>query len=704
MEKLFYPESIAVIGVSERIDNFGKNIVKNLMDFQYEGKIYPVGQHEGNVQGLKIYQSVEEIPGKIGLAVFLIPSRFVPEHFAACAKKGVKRAVISSGGFSEFGAERAELENQLLSIAKENDIRFLGPNCIALINQDNGICLPFVRMSRFPNGNVSLLTQSGGVGLGLIYMFASQNLGINKYVSLGNKLNIGEPDMIKFLETDKSTGVIGFYLEEINRGREFMEAVRGCTKPIVIMKTNTTEIGAKTAKSHTAAIANDDKIVDAAFRQVGVSRVSELDEIAPACKIFAMPPMKGNRIAIITPTGGYAVILADLCEKNGFVLPEFPKGFTDYVQKHVRAGVINLNNPLDLGDMFDLQMVSNTIMRALQEEEFDALMLSWIYMKNAGITADSINIFPHLDKMLKLIPKPVVLSLVGNPADIAEIQKTTKYPIFTTPEESLHALKLLYDYSTKATDLRAQQPVIKEIDEKAIALILDAAAAEGRQELGMESLEILAAAGIPTAKTRLAATAAEAAEAASALGFPVAVKIASPDVLHKTEVKGIILNIYTVSECADAFTKLTEGVKKAMPESRVLGVYVQKMAVSGREIVIGAKENESFGHVVLFGLGGIFVEALEDVALRVAPIGPMDADIMITEIRAKKVLGAFRGMEPADTEALKDILFRISTLVTKFPMIKELDINPVIAYEAGKGCLAVDARIILGKNHFGTSQ
>ncbi len=696
MEKLFYPESIAVIGVSESTDNFGKLIVKNLLDFQYEGKIYPIGQKEGYVYGLKIFTGVEQVPGKIGLAIFLIPARFVPEHFEACARKGIKRVVISSGGFSEFGEERKDLEERLLRVARENDIRFLGPNCIALINQDNGVCLPFVRMGRFPNGRIALLTQSGGVGLSFIFMFSAQNLGINKYVSLGNKLNIGEPDLIRFLEKDASTGIIGFYLEEIAEGRAFMDAVRGCTKPIITIKTNTTETGAKTAKSHTAAIANDDRVVDAAFRQIGVARVNDLDELAPACKIFDMPPMKGNRVAIITPTGGYAVILSDLCEKYGFTLPPFPKDFTDYVSKHVRAGVINLNNPLDLGDMFDLQMVANTVMRALQEEEFDALLLSWIYMRDIGITIDSVNIFPLLDKMLKMIPKPVVLSMVGNPADIAQLQKTTKYPIFSTPEESIRALKILYDYSNSAIKLRTQQPVLKDIDEKTIAGILDKAAAAGRKELGMESLEILAAAGIPTSPTKLAASPSDAAAAARELGFPVALKIASPDILHKTEVKGIILNINSEKDCEAAFAKLTEGVKKALPNSNILGVYVQKMAAHGREVVIGAKENDCFGHVVLFGLGGIMVEALEDVALRVAPIGPIDADVMISEIKAKKVLGAFRGMPPADKEAIKDILFRVSTLVTEFPKIKELDINPVMAYETGKGCLAVDARIILG--------
>lgn len=696
MEKLFYPDSIAVVGVSESYDNFGRNIVKNLLDFQYEGEIYPVGTKCGFVYGLKIFTSVEEIPGKVDLAVFLIPARAVPEQMEACARKGIKRLCISSGGFSEFGAERRELESRLLGIAKENGIRFIGPNCIALINQDNGVCLPFVRLSRFPNGGISLLTQSGGVGLSLIYMFSAQNLGINKYVSLGNKLNVGEPELIPFLEKDKSTKLMAFYLEEIERGREFMQAVRGCEKPIVVLKTNTTEIGARTAASHTAAIANDDRIVDAALRQVGVARVRDLDEMAPACKIFEMPPMKGNRVALITPTGGYAVILADMCEKYGFTLPEFSPNFVDFVSKHVRAGVIKLTNPLDLGDMFDLQMVANTVIAAIQEDQFDAILVSWIFMRDAGIAVDTFNIFPLLDKMLKAIPKPAILSLVGDPSEIVQIQKTTRYPIFSSPEESVRALAILRDYHCESKMLRTQSPVFAEIDEKKVRKILDGAKAAGRSELGMEALEVLEACGIPVAPMKLAADARTAAAAAHKLGFPVALKIASPDILHKTEVKGIKLNISSEEECAAAFESLAVGVKEKMPDAKILGCHVQKMVSGGREFLIGAKENESFGHVVMFGLGGVLVEVLEDVAIRVAPLGPIDAERLLTEIRASRVLGAFRGMLPADCKAIKDVLFRVSTLVTKFPEIKELDINPIAVFELGHGCTAVDARIVLG--------
>ncbi len=694
MRKIFYPESIAVIGVSESHDNFGRNIVKNLLDFQYQGRIYPVGNKGGSVFGLKIYKSVEDISGAVGLAVMLIPSRAVPEQFEACARKGIKRVCISSGGFSEFGGERKELEQRLIDVARENDIRFIGPNCLAIINQDHGVCLPFVRMSRFPVGNVSLMTQSGGVGLSFIYMFAAQNLGINKYVSLGNKLNIGEQDLIPFLESDDCTGVIGMYLEEIDKGREFMEAVRGCRKPIVVLKSNTTATGARVAASHTAAIANDDRVVDAALKQVGVARIENMHDMTAACKIFKMPPMKGNRVAILTPTGGYAVILADMCEKYGFEIPPFSKDFVDDVSKHVRAGVIRLTNPLDLGDMFDLQMVAHTVVRAMQEPQFDALILSWIFMRDTGLTSDSVNIFPILDSMLKRIPKPIALSLVGSPSDISQIQKTTDFPIFSSPEGSLRALSILRNHHSSAGELRAQIPIIKEdIDKESIERALDAAGEGG--QLGVEALDVLQACGIPTVPVKLAATAEEAVVAASEMGYPVAMKIASKDILHKTDSGGVKLNISSDKECRAAFEEMMKSAAEKVPGAALSGVHVQKMAAQGREMIVGATLNESFGHVVTFGVGGVAVEALGDISIRVAPIGPLDASALLDEIKASRMLGAFRGMPPADRDALKDVLYRVSTLVTKFPRIKELDINPLIAYEEGKGCAAVDARIIL---------
>lgn len=693
MKKLFYPSSIAVFGVSEAQDNFGRNIVKNLLDFHFEGEIYPIGRKEGSVYGLDIRTSIEEVEGDVDLAVFLVPARFIPGYMEACAEKGVRRMMISSGGFSELSEDGASLEKQILDIAQKYGIRFLGPNCIAAINQDIGMCLPFVRMHRFIDGPVSCLTQSGGVGLSLINQLTGQNVGINKYISLGNKLNVGEEDMIPFLEEDENTKLILFYLEEIGRGREFMEAVRGCTKPVVVLKSNTEAETASVAQSHTAAIANDDRVVNAAFRQLGVTRPDEFEQVVPTCKAFSMPEMKGNRVAVITPTGGYAVIIADMCAKYGFELPAFPQPFIDEVSKHVKAGVIRLSNPLDLGDMFDFEMVAHTVMQAIQQDEFDAIVLSWILLRDIGV--DKLNIFTYLDRMRKATPKPVILSLVGDPLDIAQIQKQTKYPIFTSPEQSIRALARLRDFHRDAIALRTQKPALKEIDGGRVRQIIDAARRDGRAELGMESLELLDACGIPAAPFALAASAGDAARKAAEIGFPVAMKIASPDILHKTEVSGVRLGVKTEAECRAAFDELTASAAEAAPGSAISGVYVQGMVSGAREMLAGINYNEAFGHVVVFGLGGTLVEALEDVSMRITPLGPMDAEKMICEIRSKKILGEFRGMAPADVEAIQDALLRLSTLVGEFPEIRELDINPLAVFPAGGGCAAVDARIVL---------
>lgn len=694
MRDLFYPDSIAVFGVSESKDNFGRNIVKNLLDFQYDGKIFPVGRSSGKVYGLRIYENIDEIQEKIDLAVFLIPAKHIPVYFEACAKKGVKRMIVSSGGFSELAGDRADIEQKILDLAEEYDVRFLGPNCIAMINQDNGICLPFVRMRRFEDGPVTVMTQSGGVGLSLINMFTGQNLGINKYVSLGNKLNIDESDLVNFLKEDESTGILCFYLEEIEHGKRLMEAVRGCEKPVVILKSNVEPETAKVANSHTAAVANDDRVVDAALRQCGVTRVREMEELTPICKAFTLPPIKGNRVAIITPTGGFAVILADMCAKYGFELPPYPEAFLSEVSTHVRAGVIKLSNPLDLGDMFDVEMVAHTVTQAMKQPEFDALILSWIILKDIGVGVSAVNIFPQIERMMKKFGKPVILSLVGDPTDIAHMRKTTKFPVFSSPEESIKALAAMRDFHTAAKKLRTQEPVRREIDAKGIRAIIDKRIKEEGKEIGGATLDILAACGIPVAETALCATKEEAVAKAESFGGPVAMKLSAKGTLHKTEIGGVTLGINGAEACAAAYEKMMGSAKKVVAPDAIDGVLVQKMITGGRELVAGINKNSSFEHIVVFGMGGIYVEALKEVAMRVAPLGEMDAEALLNESAASKIIDAFRGMKPADRNQLKDVFYRLSELATAFPEIKELDINPLILTADGE-IVAVDARMVV---------
>lgn len=693
MKTLFFPKSIAVFGVSESKTNFGRAIVKNLIDFGFQGNIHPIGQNEGSVYGLPILTSISDVEGEVESAIFLIPAAAIPEKLEACGQKGVTRAVISSGGFSEFSGERAGLEQEIVSIAAKHGIRFIGPNCLGMINQDNGMCLPFVRMSHFPTGPVALMTQSGGVGLSVINNFVGNNIGINKYVSLGNKLNIDEGDLIPFLETDESTKMVCMYLEEIDKGRHFMEAVRRTGKPVIVYKANTTEAGAKMAASHTAAVANDDAVVDAALRQVGAVRVNNLLEMAPACNAFKMPVMKGNNVAVITPTGGHAVICADACERLGLALPPFPEQLIKDVEKNVRAHVIKLKNPMDLGDMFDLEMYATIVLRLMREPAIDALMLSFIFLDNIPGGAVG-NIFPMLQRLCEQYKKPIALAIAGNANDVNNLRRNTAYPIFETPEQAIFALSLLRDHSLNV-ERRQDAPELPEIDAAKINGIIDTALAAGRAELTAEAGDILRACGIPTIEETLAPYEDAAAAAAAACGLPVVMKIASPGILHKTEAGGVAVGLDSIDAVRAAFRKITESARRYKPGAEIRGVTVQKMIPPARELLMGINYNEQFGHVVVFGLGGVYVEALRDVTMRIAPMSRRDAESMLDDIRGSRLLGAFRGMAAADRGALAGILLRLSALTQACPRIRELDINPLMVPAGDLPCVAVDARIVV---------
>ncbi|MFH1538068.1 MAG: acetate--CoA ligase family protein [bacterium] len=696
MKGFFYPKSVAVFGVSPKYDNWGRNIVKNLIDFDYKGKIFPIGTSEGAVYGMTIRQSIGEIEDPVDLVIFLIPANAIPEHLRACGEKGIKRVVISTGGFSEFSAERKNIEDEIVEILKEYDMRLIGPNGIGIINNEVGLCLPFVRLRRFPMGPVSLMTQSGGMGLSFIKLLTADNIGLNKYVSLGNKLDICEAELVPFLEEDEKTEIICMYLEEICRGQEFMGMMRKVKKPVLVYKTNVTEQSRNIAQSHTASIANDDRVVDAALRQARVIRVPDTKAMITAAKALKLPPMRGNRVAVMTPTGGYAVILADECGKRGFVLPPFPDEFIDDIKQHVRAGVISMSNPLDLGDLFDMEMLALTITRAMQEKNFDALVLGWMLMQDTGMAmSGAFNVFPFLEKMVKDYNKPVSLCLVGDPSDLEKIKRHTKLPIFDSPEEAVEALGVLYQY-TKWSGEGIGEPEIFSFDKKRVDEIISSS----KKEVGfMEAMEVLSLLDIPAAEVRRAANADEAAKAAGEMGcklgcklcFPVAVKVLSAEASHKSDIGGVRLGLRSADEVRAAAGEMLKAVGSAE------GVAVQKMAEAGREVIVGAKRNKEFGPVVAFGLGGIMVEAMEDVALRVAPLSRRDAEEMLGEIRGVKVLGEFRGKPAADREALVDVILRVSSLMAACPEIQELDINPVIVYGEGRGCLAVDARIILGE-------
>lgn len=679
MNTLFYPRSVVVIGVSNDPVNLGRSIVQNLDRFKFEGPVYCVGKDGGYLEERKIYTSIEDIEEVPDLAVFLIPARFIPETMNACGKKGIRYAVIETAGFTEFGEEGRELEDRLRHVAQKWNIRFVGPNCISIVNLENGLVLPFVPFnpSGTKQGHVSLAAQSGGVVVDSVRIFSLENLGFNKLISMGNKLDLNENNFLEYLISDPGTHIIGLYLENIVDGRRIMNGAYQSDKPIIVLKANIADSSRKIAQFHTTALAGDDTVADAAFRQAGLIRVSNMQEMMDNFKIFSLPPLKGPRLGLLCRSGGQAVMVADAAYRHGFKLSQFSDDFFAFVKKEVRAGVIRLTNPLDLGDVFNLQTHIEIMEKALQEEDVDGLVFSHAYVTDFEVqpSEDLIRAARDLSFTYR---KPVVVTVVPRKREWFAMKEAADFPVFSEADDAIRALSNSFRHFTDRSFPGWSQKRIPPCKMSASDHWQNSSRLLGPGE----SYKLLASAGLPVADYRVIKEAREGVKAANEMGYPVAVKIASPNVLHKTEERGVELNIADSSEL--------ERVIGDMDGDEFL---IQKMADAGREVIIGGKQDNEFGPIILFGLGGIFVEVMKDVALRVAPIEDDDAESMIADIQGARLLDGFRGQPPADKTVLKRCLVTISGLLYDHPEITNLDINPMIVGDDGMGCVIVDAKI-----------
>jgi len=679
MEKIFYPKSVMVVGVSPEEHNLGRNIVENLDRFGFEGPVYPVGREGGSLNGRKIAPDIEAVEAECDLVVFIIPARYIPDAMEKCGRKGIRFAVIESAGFAEYGEERRELEARLCAVAKKWNIRFVGPNCISVMNMQNGLILPFVPFNPggIRQGCVSFVAQSGGVLVDSVRLFGLENLGFSKLASIGNKLNLNENNFIEFLTADGDTRVIGLYLEGIADGRRLMNAAYGTEKPIIVLKANTNDASRKIAQFHTASLVGDDATADAAFRQAGLIRVTNMQELMEHFKIFSMPLLKGPRLALICRSGGLGVMVADATYRSGLTLAEFSDDFYAAVRKNVRAGVIRMTNPLDLGDVFDLNAHMEIIEKALKEKDVDGVVFGHAYVSNTEV-APSEKLIEAAGELSFRYDKPVVFTIVPRKQDWFAFKEVTDFPVFSEAEYAIRALGNSYRHFKNLKVHAGREKKIplfarpEEIDNAVSATLLGPA----------EAYKLLQSAGLPVADWRVVKTADEARRTAAAMGYPVALKTADPAILHKTDAQGVVLNIASLTE-----------LEQAMHHMETDAFLVQKMAHPGREVIIGGKVDNEFGPIILFGLGGIFVEVLKDTVLRVAPVDEDEARLMIDEIRGRRLLGAFRGRPPADEEALVHCLVSVSRMLYEHPEINNLDINPMIVGNEGEGCLIVDAKI-----------
>jgi acetyltransferase len=698
MREIFYPHSVAVIGVSNSPDNMAQWIIRNLMEFGFQGIIYEVGIKGGTYAGRRIYKSILEIPDPVDLAVIFTPARIVPAILEECGRKGIRRAVVEAAGFREYGEEGKKIEQDLVRVAQKYGIRFVGPNCIGVINMENGLCTPFPPLQRVvQSGDISMISQSGGVGMSVLNLMGNEGLGLNKFVSAGNMLNIQTEELLAYYIEDPGTRYILLYLEGIQNGRRLMKISKESTKPIVAFKSNIGQFGRSIASSHTASLSSNDKVVDAAFRQSGIIRVNDATTLGNDLKILRLPPMRGRNLAIISRSGGHAVIAADACEMSGFRLAPFPKEFIEEIERHFRASVIKLTNPLDLGDLFDLEIYLKIIDRTLAQRDVDGIVfLHTFFVGTEG--KKSRELFVRITELTKKYDKPVALYVSTEIEEVNWLRKNLDYPVFTQVVETVRALELNRWYHAEIQRIRQPEEIpIYPANPDLARGLLENAMAEKRDLFLHEAAEILRIYGIPMIRGVPVPDEEEAIQAARELGFPVAMKVIAKEISHKSDVGGVQLNLRSEAGVAAAYRDMVQRIQQSYPEAKIEGVLIQPMATGGRELIIGGRQDEQFGPVVMVGLGGIFVEIFGEVALRVAPISRREAREMIDELRGIAMFKGARGSKPSDLEAVIGALLRLSQLLCDLPEIREIDINPLRVFQEREGCLGLDVRMILQK-------
>ena len=694
MQKFYYPQKVAVVGVSENPSNLGRGIILNMREAGYTGKIYPVGPRGGTVYGLPIYTHLRDLPEAVDLVAVLTPARFVPQVVADCGELGISRVVVESGGFSELGEQGRALEQEIIGLIERYNLRLIGPNGLGLMNMEIGLSLPFSQIVPVPRrGNISVIAQSGGVGMHVIAWMTKEGLGLNKFLSLGNKLNVKENEALAYFLEDPGTEMIYLYLEGLEDGRGLLQVAKHATKPIFLQMPNVVAETSKIAMSHTASLATDEKVVDAACRQGNIFRVLRQSDFLNAAKMVGQARVKGNRLVILSRSGGEAVVGAYASKRYGFDLPPLAPGLADFILESSRAQIIKPGNPIDLGDIFDFEVYSKVMDHLCQDPEVDAVLLNYgpVYDPER---AEARGMAQHLIKRSRKSGKPLAISVCATLEEEDFFRDELKVPVFHFPGDAVRALAYSRDFALRhpPDDLTTGQP---DFDEKELARLLATGAGEGFLPMP-QALSCLEAAGITVAGWRTAATAEMALKAASHLGFPVVLKLSAPSLVHKTEAGGVLLNLEDLPGVAAAYRQLAGLAARQLPPGEAWEVVVMKQVNGGEEVLLGARRDEAFGPLVACGAGGVLTEILEDVALRVAPISPKEARRQIQETRIGRILEGVRGRPAADLGALSLTLSVLSRLMERFPRVKEVDLNPVRVFPGEKGILALDARVRVG--------
>ncbi len=691
--KFFYPESLVVIGVSIKRLNLGQIILTNNQRIGCKARIYGIGKEAGDLNGVPVFEDVKDLPETPDVAIIITPAKTIPGVMQSCAEKGIKYVVIESGGFSEYSSNSRSLEEEVLSIARKNGMRIIGPNCIGTICLEHRLMMPFVfsQDSAVQIGQVSIVTQSGGVGDTLLKIVTENHIFFNKFIAVGNKLDLDEVDFLEYLIQDESTKAIIMYLEGFSRGRAFYEAAMNSPKPIIVYKSNRFPMSAKIAQSHTAALSGSDEVVSAALGQAAAIRVNSEDELMVAAKSLKMPPIRGKRLAVLSRSGGHAVVTVDACAQYGFELVEFPEEFLKKIGTLYNTNVIAHQNPLDLGEIFDYTIFTRILEETIALDGIDGIIFNHCYQSSyeAKMSRTFLN---GVSELVEKHRRPVAITLISDAREVLDITMNHPYPTFTMPLQSVRALWGYHDYSLRR-DRRDNRGVPEEYPVRwaEIEKIRDRCRIEERIPLTDEALDICAAGTMKPVRHMVIGSASEI--KGTDLRYPVAVKLLSKDASHKTDVGGVKLNIAGEREAEAAIEAITRTIHDKSKTLSIDGFLLQEMAPKGEEFFVGARRDASFGPIVMVGLGGVFIELFKDRAIRIAPVTRNEAADMLGQLKAYPILTGYRGRPALDVEALVECICRVSGLITGAPYIDEIDLNPVIIHPQGQGVSIVDSRV-----------
>jgi len=688
----FSAAGVAIIGASANPKKLSHGILRNLINSKYAGGIYPVNPGESEILGVKCYPAITDVPDPVELAVIVVPVAATPATLEACGKRGIKAAVIISGGFKEVGEGGANLEKECLRIADSYRIRLIGPNCVGTMDLSTGLNTTFIH-GMPDEGGIGFVSQSGAVCGGVVDFLYGKKVGFSHFISLGNEADVTETDMIEYLGEEPRVRVIACYVEQIRDGRRFLEVARKVSrvKPIVLLKGGRSDAGARAVSSHTGSLAGSHAAYQAAFKQAGVVEVESFAELFDVAVAFDFQPLpKGTNAVLLTNAGGPAALTSDSLSFNGFCLEDLEADTRAELRSFLNPSA-QVGNPVDMLGAAEPQDYARVIETLKKDKTVDIIIP--ILVPQALV--DPRAVAQAVVDASRGAGKPVLTCIMGDMSvdEPRLILHFNRMPMYTLPEAMGGVLKAMKTYADWLNKPMVKRAPLTGIDKGAAEKILHAP--QTGKVLGeAQTRPLLEAYGIPLVKGGEAHTPQEAARIALSIGFPVAMKIISPQLLHKSDAGGIVLNLKSEAEVAAAYEQLFSSIHAKLPKADLQGVLIEQMAPRGQEVIVGLKRDPGFGPVVMFGLGGIYVELFKDVAFCVAPVSAEEALEMMHETRAGKLLTGFRGSAPADLDAVVSCIQRLGQLALDFPEIEEAEVNPLLVFPPGQGALALDGRVI----------